>query len=111
MVCENCKKQLDDNLNFCPYCGKPLQITDKSNPKMDINKVKTVAKEIYKDPDVREIVDDVKKMVVASAADTKKRVLHNASKQAKKITTKILKTTGLKKKNVFDHIKDSMTKK
>jgi hypothetical protein len=25
MICSNCKKDFDDTLNYCPYCGTPAK--------------------------------------------------------------------------------------
>lgn len=110
MVCGNCKKEVNNDINYCPYCGRHLHGKEKIDIQPVVDKVKDITKTMYKDPNVREIVDDVVNMVVESANDTKKRIFREVSKQTKKNTTKILIATGLKKKNILDHIKDSVKK-
>lgn len=55
MICRNCKIEVPDNMDYCPYCGKRLasSVSENSNSKRELNKIDFSDKE-NRDKDAQE---------------------------------------------------------
>ena len=55
MICRNCKIEVPDNTDYCPYCGKRLasSVSENSNSKRELNKIDFSDKE-NRDKDAQE---------------------------------------------------------
>lgn len=118
MVCKNCNQETDNHFGFCPNCGNPLQQNETTNIDSNesvnilhvVGEVGKIAKTVWMNPEVQEIVDEVKEIVGKSVEDKKKQVLRDFSKKVKKETIKTMKKIGLKDKNIVDRVCEKFKK-
>lgn len=55
MLCENCKKEINENARFCPFCGTKQQVNENtSNTILDTEKPEIIIEEIGKDESAEE---------------------------------------------------------
>ncbi|WP_027407168.1 zinc ribbon domain-containing protein [Anaerovibrio sp. RM50] len=95
MFCHNCGKEIADGMNFCPYCGKTQDLSDKgmkNEPAGDVDNTLSSAKNISNQ--VKEAVEDKAKVYV----DMAKEKAQNFADDVKQVT-KDKDTSSFFKKN------------
>ncbi len=71
MICEFCHKEVEENFNFCPYCGEPVselakQIKAKQNINAQLKLVFSLLEKVNDEKTItllQEFVDEAKKNI------------------------------------------------
>lgn len=115
MFCKNCGKQIDDNANFCEYCGNstsdnPIMFASENNPASNKSKKKIIIISvisalilliaglvgflIYKESQVRRMSEEIRSYsIINTESDIVNTTVNSAQTTTKQIQTTKSSTT------------------